>query len=118
MAGCRSGSGQLRAEVRGLLAQAEAADAAADAHYGVDRRGNELPAELQRRETRLKKIRAAPPALRASMEPRSNHWARAQVRAEIQAASSGAMPASELQWGRAQVRAEMLPEPSREISFI
>src|SRR5712671_3069678 len=50
---------QLRAEVRELLAQAEAADAAEDAHYGGDRRGDELPAELQRRETRLKKIRAA-----------------------------------------------------------
>src|SRR5258708_33329048 len=50
---------QLRAEVRELLAQAEAADAAEDAHYGGDRRGGEVPAELQRRETRLKKIRAA-----------------------------------------------------------
>jgi transposase len=54
---------QLRAEVRGLLAQAEAADAAEDAHYGGDRRSDELPAELQRRETRLKKIRAAQRAL-------------------------------------------------------
>src|SRR6202451_9378 len=54
---------QLRAEVRELLAQAEAADAAEDAHYGADRRGDELPAELQRRETRLKKIRAAQRAL-------------------------------------------------------
>src|ERR1019366_6085625 len=47
---------QLQAEVGELLAQAEAADAAEDAHYGVERRGDELPAELQRRETRLKKI--------------------------------------------------------------
>jgi len=54
---------QLRAEVRELLAQAEATDAAEDAHYGVDRRGDELPAELQRRETRLKKIREAKRAL-------------------------------------------------------
>src|ERR1700719_393861 len=54
---------QLRAEVRQLLAQAEAVDAAEDAHYGADRRGDELPAELQRRETRLKKIRAAKRAL-------------------------------------------------------
>src|ERR1700686_3040086 len=54
---------QLRAEVRELLAQAEAADAAEDAHYGGDRRGDELPAELQRRETRLKKIREAKRAL-------------------------------------------------------
>ena len=54
---------QLRAEVRELLAQAESADAAEDAHYGADRRGDELPAELQRRESRLKKIRAAQRAL-------------------------------------------------------
>ena len=54
---------QLRAEVRELLAQAEAADAAEDARYGGDRRGDELPAELQRRETRLEKIRAAQRAL-------------------------------------------------------
>jgi transposase len=52
----------LRAEVRQLLAQAEAADAAEDAHYGADR-GDELPAELQRRETRLKRIREAKRAL-------------------------------------------------------
>src|ERR1019366_5333221 len=55
---------QLHAEVRELLAhQAEATDAAEDAHYGVAQRGDELPAELQRRETRLKKIRAAQRAL-------------------------------------------------------
>src|SRR2546426_5722097 len=50
---------QLRAEVKDLLAQAEAADAAEDAQYGVDRRGDELPAELQRRESRLERIREA-----------------------------------------------------------
>ncbi len=54
---------QLRAEVRELLAQAEAVDAAEDADYGADRRGDELPAELQRRESRLKKIHAAQRAL-------------------------------------------------------
>jgi transposase len=50
---------QLRAEVKDLLAQAEAADAAEDAQYGADRRGDELPAELQRRESRLARIREA-----------------------------------------------------------
>jgi len=48
---------QIRAEVRELLAQAEAADAEEDALYGADQRGDELPEELQRRETRLQKIR-------------------------------------------------------------
>jgi len=56
---------QLRDEVKDLLAQAEAADAAEDAEYGRDRRGDELPAELQRRETRLQRIRDAKRALEA-----------------------------------------------------
>ena len=54
---------QLRAEVKQLLKQAEAADAEEDARYGRDRTGDELPAELERRETRLKKIREAKRAL-------------------------------------------------------
>ena len=54
---------QLKAEVKQLLEQAEAADAEEDARYGRDRRGDELPAELERRETRLKKIREAKRAL-------------------------------------------------------
>ena len=54
---------QIRAEVRELLAQAEAIDAEEDAQYGADRRGDELPKELRRRETRLKKIREAKRAL-------------------------------------------------------
>jgi len=56
---------QLRAEVEQLLAQAEAIDAAEDAEYGADRRGDELPAELQRRESRLARIREAKRALEA-----------------------------------------------------
>jgi transposase len=56
---------QLREEVKQLLDQAEAVDAAEDAEYGPDRRGDELPAELQRRESRLKRIREAKRALEA-----------------------------------------------------
>jgi len=54
---------QLKAEVKQLLEQAEAADAEEDARYGKDRTGDELPAELERRETRLKKIKEAKRAL-------------------------------------------------------
>ena len=75
---------QLRAEVRELLAQAEAADAAEDAHYGADRRGDELPAELQRRETRLKKIRAAQRALEE--RERQSAEKAGKPRAEVQSA--------------------------------
>ena len=49
---------QLKEEVQQLLEQAAAADAAEDSQYG-SRQGDELPAELQRRETRLARIKEA-----------------------------------------------------------
>ncbi len=54
---------RLREQVRRLLEQAEAIDEEEDARYGRDRRGDELPAELARRETRIQKIREAKRAL-------------------------------------------------------
>ena len=54
---------RLREEVRKLLKQAEAADQEEDSRYGRDRRGDELPEELQRRETRIARIREAKHAL-------------------------------------------------------
>jgi transposase len=56
---------QLRAEVKQLLEQAEAADAEEDKRYGKELRGDELPSELQRRQSRLNKIREAKRALEA-----------------------------------------------------
>jgi transposase len=56
---------QLREEVAQLLAEAEATDAREDAEDGADPRGNDVPAELHRRETRLKRIREAKRALEA-----------------------------------------------------
>src|SRR2546428_13689741 len=50
---------QWRVEVEKLLAQAAQADAEEDARYGKGKPGDELPAELARRESRLKKIAEA-----------------------------------------------------------
>jgi transposase len=55
----------LRSQVKDLMAQAAAADAEEDAHHGRDKRGDELPEELARRATRLKKIQEAKRALEA-----------------------------------------------------
>ena len=55
----------LTAEVVELLRRAEAADHDEDARDGPDQRGDELPAELARRESRLAKIREAKAALEA-----------------------------------------------------
>lgn len=56
---------RLKAEIVTLLKQAEATDAREDREFGVDRTGEELPAELSRRETRLKTIQAAKARLEA-----------------------------------------------------
>jgi len=53
----------LRVEVQRLLKQAKAADDEEDARYGKDKDGDELPEELSRRETRLKRIKEAKRAL-------------------------------------------------------
>ena len=67
---------ELAGEVEALLAEAEQLDAAEDAAYGPDRRGDELPAELACREGRLAAIRAAKAALEAE------HAAKARAEAE------------------------------------
>jgi len=54
---------RLQKEIDELLAQAQAADEADDEQHGRDCRGDELPDELARRETRLQKIREAKAAL-------------------------------------------------------
>jgi hypothetical protein len=54
---------KLRAEIEQLLADAEQTDAEEDEKYGKGRRGDELPNELKRRDSRLKKIQEAKAAL-------------------------------------------------------
>jgi transposase/IS5 family transposase len=54
---------RIAAEVEALLARAEAVDAAEDELYGVGQEPQDLPAELQRREGRLAKIREVRAAL-------------------------------------------------------
>jgi len=56
---------QLREQIAALTAHAEAVDAAEDATHGPEVRGDELPEELQRRETRLATIQAAKARLEA-----------------------------------------------------
>jgi hypothetical protein len=71
---------RLKAEIDALLKQAEDVDAAEDAQYGKARRGDELPEELARRESRLKKIAQA----KAELEQEAREKAE-QERAEAEA---------------------------------
>jgi transposase len=88
---------QLEAEMRTLLAQAGQVDAAEDTAYGPGRRGDELPAELARRESRLAKIRAAKAALEQAAKAEAEQTAQA-ARAKLAAreqrvgSAKGAVP--------------------------
>ena len=93
---------RLREEVRKLLNQAEAADREEDSRYGRDRRGDELPEELQRRETRIARIREAQHAL--------------EERAREQAKSEGkdpekAQPTKKAQYNFTDPESRMLKGP-------
>ncbi len=56
---------ELRRNVKGLLSEAERVDAEEDQRFGPENRGDELPEELTRRESRLAKIKEAKEALEA-----------------------------------------------------
>ena len=62
---------RLRQKVRELLAAAEAADAQEDAEYGLGKRGDELPEELRRAESRLTRIKE----LKAELEAEARQQA-------------------------------------------
>jgi transposase len=66
---------ELQAKVKTLLAAAEKADSADDKHYGKGKRGDELPEELRRAESRLKKIQEAKRALEAEARARKQREA-------------------------------------------
>ena len=61
----RTETQRLREEIAALTTHAAAVDAAEDVEHGPDVRGDELPAELQRREDRLATIAAAKARLEA-----------------------------------------------------
>src|SRR6266567_3980776 len=71
---------KLQAEVEALLAEAARVDAGEDGKYGQGRRGDELPPELARRESRLAKIREA----KAALEQEAREAAK-QKQAEVEA---------------------------------
>jgi len=93
---------ELAAEVEALLADAERTDDAKDAVHG-ERRGDELPAELARREGRLAAIGKA----KADLE--AEHAAKARVKAEQAAAKQGADEREQAAAGEQAAGSAVLP---------
>ena len=84
----------LVAEIQGLLKRAAETDVAEDEEHGPDRRGDELPEELRRREGRLQKIREAKARLEERAEERAHDRAvaRGASEEEVAAAVQAAVP--------------------------
>lgn len=74
---------ELQEQIEQLLAQAQATDEEEDRRYGKGQRGDELPAELARRESRLQKIQEAKAALEQEARERAEQK-RAEVEAELE----------------------------------
>ena len=88
---------QLEAEMAALLRKAELIDAQEDERYGKDKRGDELPKELQRRQDRIEKIRKARAELEAEAAADKAHQREQQARAAEQQATDAAAQAAAVQ---------------------
>jgi transposase len=71
---------RLREEIERITRMAQAVDTREDTEFGADFRGDELPAELQRRETRLATIREAMKRLEAEQAAEDEASGRGQHR--------------------------------------
>src|ERR1700720_1969739 len=91
---------RLKEEVKRILKQAEATDAEEDTRYGRDKTGDELPAELARRETRLQRIQEAKRAL----EERAREQAKSKGEAEEKA-----KPAAKMQYNFPDPESRIMP---------
>jgi len=85
---------RLKEEIAELLRKAEAIDEEEDERHGRDRRGDELPDELKRREDRLMKIKAAKAELEAEAaaaraRKRAQQAEEAQKKAKAEAEEAG-----------------------------
>lgn len=80
---------ELRAEIEELLRQAARTDEEEDQKYGKDKQGGELPEELARRETRLKKIQQAKAQLEQEAKEEAERRKKEREELEQKAADEG-----------------------------
>jgi transposase len=99
---------RLKQEIDALLKQAVDVDAAEDAQYGKGRRGDELPEELARRESRLKKIQQA----KAELEQEAREKAE-QARAEAEAKLAARREQQQQTGKKMRGREPQVPDPEQ-----
>jgi transposase len=101
---------QLHAEVDALLAEAETVDQAEDGEHGPDRRGDEIPAELARRQGRLAKLRAAKEQIEADAAEKAAAAAREKAKA-------AGKPAAQAEQAATEAASNATPKPRTQRNF-
>ena len=100
----------LKEEIKQLLEKSEAIDRQEDDKYGPDSRGDELPEELARRESRLKRIQEAKKVLEAKAKAAAQE---AQKQPEQEDSKSGNKP----QRGRKRKAVSEVPAYKKQYNF-
>ncbi len=100
----------LKEEIKQLLEKSEAIDRQEDDKYGPDRRGDELPQELARRESRLKRIQEAKKVLEAKAKAAAQE---AQKQREQEDSKSDNKP----QRGRKRKAVSEVPAYNKQYNF-
>ena len=105
---------RLRGEIRRLTRAAAGEDELEDAEFGPEFRGDELPEELQRRESRLKAIQAA----KKRLEERKAFEAKvAKARKAEKKAKAAASPSPRRSSGRPPAHPPDKPKPKDQENF-
>lgn len=110
---------QLKEEIQGLLKEANQMDDQEDAKYGKGKRGDELPDELARRESRLKKIQEAKAALEAEAREQAEQEAERQ-KEKLEARQRKEQETGKKMGGRPPLvkdPAKAVPEPKAQKNF-
>jgi transposase len=103
---------RLQSEVKALLERADAADAQEDGRYGPGQDAEDLPAELQRRESRLARIQEAKAALDQEAREVRAETLREQARGQRERAADESVDQAERQ--RAATRAAKAEAEARK----
>ena len=103
---------ELVAEIEALFAQAAETDASEDAQHGAAQRGDELPEELRRRQSRLARIQAARAALAREAAAARAEILEERARTHRAQAAAAAEPA---EGKRAMAQAQACEEKARAV---
>lgn len=110
----KSDEKRLAEEVEAMLRRADEADAAEDAEFGADKRGDEVPEELRHRDSRLKRIRELKAELeKEAAEERARQLQENAAGLETKAEEIGVPPKARKEAG---TRAKSAREKAKELS--